>query len=198
MGKFMKKFLNIRYVPKELLKSVKVYTLANGGFKECLPFIVTRKVVKPQNLYCYINDLPKEIQNKYEDMAISEDDNLSKIYFNRKGAYTYNSEKVKVVINENTLLLPIVGNLLPSGDITPYTVLFNNGKFTLVPILISLRNHWSDLYSGKTRYGNNVFCLASDLDKEKVEEHLNEIITVKEVPKYLKLTKLNNIQNKTL
>ena len=127
----MKKFLNIRYVPKELLKSVKVYMIANGGFKECLPFVVTRKVVKPKNLYCDFDDMPKDVQDKFEDMAISEGENLSEIYFNRKGAYTFNSEGVKVVINEKTLLLPIVGNLLPSGDITPYTVLYDNGNFTL-------------------------------------------------------------------
>lgn len=187
----MKKFLNIRYVPKELLKSVKVYMLANGGFKECLPFVVTRKVVKSQNLYCDFDDMPKDVQDKFEDMAISEEDNLNKIYFNRKGAYTYNSEGVKVVINENTLLLPIVGNLLPSGDITPYTVLYDSENFTLVPILISLRNHWSDLYLGKTRYKNNVFCLASELSKEKVEEHISEIIMVKDVPAYLQMQKIN-------
>lgn len=187
----MKKFLNIRYVPKELLKSVKVYMIANGGFKECLPFVVTRKVVKPKNLYCDFDDMPKDVQDKFEDMAISEGENLSEIYFNRKGAYTFNSEGVKVVINEKTLLLPIVGNLLPSGDITPYTVLYDNGNFTLVPILISLRNHWSDLYLGKTRYGNNVFCLASELSKEKIEEHLSEIIMVKEVPTYLQVQKIN-------
>lgn len=181
----MKKFLSVRYVPKELLKDVKIYMLSNGVFKECLPFVITRKVVHLKNIYCDFDEMPLDIQQKYEDMVISEDDNLSKIYFTKKGGYIYDNNKVKVVINENTYVLPIVGNLLPSDDVTPYTVLFNNGNYVLVPILISLRNHWSLIYTGGTRYGNNVFCLASELPKEKLEEHADEIIMVKDVPNYL-------------
>ncbi len=181
----MKKFLSARYVPEELMRSVKIYMLSNGVFKECLPFVITRKVVPLNNIYCDFDQMPLDIQQKYEDMVVNEDDNLSRIYFTKKGSYIYDNDDVKVVINEKTYVLPIVNNLLPSDDVTPYTVLFNNGNYVLVPILISLRNHWSFLYAGGTKYGKNVFCLASELPKEKLEEHISEVIMVKDVPRYL-------------
>ena len=103
--------------------------------------------------------------------------------------YVYDNDRTKVLVTESTPLMPIVGNFLPSDGVNAYTVKITNGKYKLVPILICVSCHWSDLFSGNTKYGENVFCLASDLPRELLEKHIEEIITLGEVPKFLNMNK---------
>ena len=88
-----------------------------------------------------------------------------------------------------TQIPQISRNFLPSDGVNAYTVKITNGKYKLVPILICVSCHWADLFSGNTKYGENVFCLASDLPRELLEKHIEEIITLGEVPKFLNMNK---------
>ena len=45
--------------------------------------------------------------------------------------------------------------------------------------------HWSELFTGQTKYKNNVFCLVSDLDPESIDNFVDKIITLEQVPEYL-------------
>lgn len=179
------RFLNDRYVPQQLKEKLKVYTFNNGIFKECLPYRFSKKILGTENLYFDFDALPEELQLKYEDMVININEDLNIFTDKNNVRYVYDKNNIKVRINENTPILPIVGNILPSDDVHAYTIRKKDGIYTLIPIVICIDCHWSDLFSGRTKYGKNVFCLASDLSKDILEEHIAEIITLKDASNFL-------------
>lgn len=180
------KFLSEKYVPENMKNKLKVYTLVSGAFKECLPYRFTKKMVGTKNLFFDLEELPLDIQEKYTDMAIDVSDNLGQMYEKNNTAYVYDKNNVKVYVNDNTPLLPVVGKILPSDNVHAYTVRRNKiGELMLVPIVICIDCHWSDLFSGRTKYRNNVFCLTSDLSEDLINEHIDDVILLKDVPFFL-------------
>ncbi len=95
----------------------------------------------------------------------------------------YDEDGVRVLIDESTQLLPIVGNFNVLDDVNAYSVYQKDDKLLLKAILVC--HNLRELYMGNSKYGNNVFCLASDLPKDKRDEYISEIITLKDVPEYL-------------
>ncbi len=182
------KFLNKRYV--SLDGNYRLYMNHDGVFKEVAPFLLRRRKISSDKLFYRLEDLPHSYRVKFEDMAISASELVgAKVgSFNGK-MYVYDDDRTKVLVTESTPLMPIVGNFLPSDGVNAYTVKITNGKYKLMPILICVSCHWADLFSGNTKYGENVFCLASDLPRELLEKHIEEIITLGEVPKFLNMNK---------
>ena len=108
-------------------------------------------------------------------------------YKKNENPIIYDTEDIRVYINGDVALLPVVGNL-NTMNINLYTI--EENKLILIPI-ITYKGHWIELISGQTKYKENVFCLASDLTEEQRQQFANKIITLEEVPKYLEETKLN-------
>jgi hypothetical protein len=163
------------------LKNIPLYTNNTGALKKCLSNMIALKTINEQFLWYALDDLPYELQEQLKDFAIKANEMPKNI----KDNHLYDEEQVKIYVTNNTQLLPIVGNFLPSDDIHAYTVVEENGKLKLKPILICWNCHWSELFAGITKYGENVFCLVSDLTKEQQQFFNNKIISLIEVPDYL-------------
>jgi hypothetical protein len=190
----MNKYLNCRYVPN--IKNLKTYINHNGVFKEFKTGIFSRKLLSQDKLFYLFSDLPEKTQTEYEDMAISDEEIVPKrIKIDQGKQYVIDDNGTKIFINDNTPLLPVVGKFLPSDGLNAYYVSYENTNLVLVPILICFNCHWSDLYTGNTKYGKNVFCLVSDIDKSKMDNYIGSIITLKEVPNFL--GKDNRLKSKT-
>lgn len=176
-----------KYISKKIINlngNYKIYMNHNGIMKECNPFIIFRKKISDENLYYKLDELPEEIQIKYISESIDET-KLAIIKEVGDKQFFIDSNNNKIEINEDTLLLPIVGNFLPDDEINAYRVIIRDNKLFLSPILVCINCHWADLFSGNTRYGNNVFCLASDIPKDKIDDYLEDMITLKEAYEYL-------------
>ena len=93
----------------------------------------------------------------------------------REGVYPQNGD-ARIHINDDTLLLPIVGNFLPSDGMNAYTIFRRDGVSHLEPILVCWNMHWSELFTGNTKYGNNVFCLKDDLNTALRERFESDFI----------------------
>lgn len=183
----MAKYINTRYIEGKV--NAPKYVQNNGIFKKCANSLVSRMQIYKDKLYYSIEDLPKELQLKYADMAIDEEDMLNqKIVKSGKNSYFYDNCNTKVLINDMTLLVPVVGNILlnDENNVGAFTVKEENGKLTLSPIIICVNCHWSDLYTGQTKYGNNVFCLLSDLDINAIDRFIDKAIYLKDAFYYLK------------
>lgn len=182
------KYISKRYISE--IKEIKIYMNHNGVFKEVMPLLLRKRTLDKKTLFYKLNDLPLDLQEKYEDMAISPEEligNTIKIEKNSK--YVLDRFNTKVKITPQTYLLPIVGNFLPNDGVNAFTVKNINGKLELVPIIVCVNCHWSELFTGQTKYKNNVFCLLSDLDSESINNFIDKIITLEQVPNYLKNTK---------
>lgn len=176
-------FVNRRYL-KFLNDSYPLYINHNGVLKRCLSKFISTRSFDSDDFWYRLSDIPASYAEKVLDVAISLEDikNIKK-----KNADTVlDSDEVKVYVTEETLLLPIVGNLLPDDGVNAYTVVYKGGKLTLKPILVCWGCHWSELFTGQTKYGANVFCLGSDLGKELMMRFASEMIPLRDVPTYLK------------
>lgn len=136
--------------------------------------------------YC-VDDLPLQIQERVQDFVITYGEYVASKKVKTPKNVVYDMDKVLVAVTDTTPILPIVGNLLPSDGVPAYTVGYDkNGSLRLNSILVCWGCHWSDLFTGSTRYKNNVFCLASDLSSEQVKSFVDDIIVLGEAPEYLR------------
>ena len=105
-----------------------------------------------------------------------------------------NVENTKVYITTETKLLPVVGNLY-FRDIHLYSTKIEEGKILLIPI-ITYKGSWAELFTGETKYKENLFCLVSDLTDEERINFASKFILLKEVPEYLEEQKELKLKNR--
>ncbi len=182
--------VNQRYVPKSSIKGLKlpVYTLNNGILKKCLASPLLLRSVSKDNLWFKLGDLPSDLQLALEDVSISAENLMAQFRPKRTGSDNIiDNDKTRVYISSTTEILPIVGNILPNDGVPAFTVVMINGKPELKSILVCWGCHWSELFSGQTKYGENVFCLASDLTEEQRLRFQDDIIQIKDAPSFLGL-----------
>lgn len=178
-----KLFLNARYVPALEGKYTK-YVNRNGVLKKVSNSPLLKRITTEKDIWYDLGELPEELQNKFHDMAITVSE-LQKKTKNFSPNSVLDSEEVLVYVKDSTLLLPIVGNLLPTDGTPAYTVVLKNESLLLKPIVVCWNCHWSELFTGQTEYENNVFCLVSDLTSDQRQEFLDDIITLGDVPEFL-------------
>lgn len=180
-------FVNMRYInsPQFVFP---IYMLNKGVIKEVKWNKRVFQSVGRDNLWCKLSDLDRELQSKLHDMTITGNE-LTAMYKKKEAEYTtWGNEldgDVKIFVNDKTMVLPIVGNLLPSDGTNAYTAVIKNGKVSLDPILVCWGCHWSDLFTGQTKYKNNVFCLASDLTEAQRELYAEDMIPLREAINYI-------------
>lgn len=178
------KYISKRYTGD--IPGIKIYMNHNGVFKECIPLLLRMRSLDKSSLYYKLSDLPKKLQEEYEDMSISPKELMGKrIKTGKYGQYVVDNDGTKVRVTEDTYLLPIVGNFLPSDGVNAYTVKKVEGRLELIPIIVCVNCHWAELFTGQTKYKNNVFCLVSDLEPRAINNTIDKIITLKQVPEYL-------------
>ena len=187
-----KLFVNLRYL-KDYKINAPMYVNHNGVIKRYIPSPFAKKDAIKSGIWCILDDLPNEIREKVEDVSTTESELIE--YFKttldkspKQSAYA-TQENVKLHITDNTLLLPIVDNFLPYDGINAYTVIEKNGKPYLKSIVIGITFHWSELYTGQSKYGNNVFCLAQDIPKELQEKYADCFIKLSDALTYLNQNK---------
>ena len=192
-------FVNLRYL-KDYKLNIPMYINHNGVIKRYVPSPFAKKDAVKSGIWCTLEDLPGDIQEMVEDVSITQSDLIK--YFKNvakktsiQSAYA-TQEKVKLHITGNTLLLPVVDNFLPYDGINAYTVIEKNGKPYLKEFLVGWDFHWSELYIGQTKYGNNVFCLAQDIPKEIQEKYADSFIKLSDALTYLENNQLE--KDKTL
>ena len=178
------KYISKRYTGN--IPEIKIYMNNNGVFKEVMPLLLTMRSLDHNTLFYKLTDLPENLQEEYEDMSVSPKELLGKKIKIEKGSeYVVDNFGTNVRVSPKTYLLPIVGNFLPSDGVNAFTVKNVNGKLELIPIIVCVNCHWSELFTGQTKYKNNVFCLVSDLDPESIDNFVDKIITLEQVPEYL-------------
>lgn len=177
-------FVNGKYVPK-LGASFKRYLNHNGVLKEFKLLALSSKIVNKKMIWYKLEDLPKYLQESLKDKSLTREEILelsTKAY--RKQEFV-DKNNVRIYLTDNTEIIPIVGNFLPSDGVYAYTVVVVNNQVTLKPIPILSGCHWSDLFAGNTNYGKNVFCLAIDLNLQQREDFKDEIILLKDALDFL-------------
>lgn len=178
------KYISKRYTGN--IPGIKIYMNNNGVFKEVMPLLLRMRSLDHNTLFYKLTDLPENLQEEYEDMSVSPKELLGKKIKIEKGSeYVVDNFGTKVRVSPKTYLLPIVGNFLPSDGVNAFTVKNVNGKLELIPIIVCVNCHWSELFTGQTKYKNNVFCLVSDLDPESIDNFVDKIITLEQVPEYI-------------
>lgn len=116
-------------------------------------------------------------------------------------------ETMRIALNDNTYILPVVNNLLVGNTIDNkigslqriadlYTAKKRNGYWTLE--LITTLIHGSELFIGETEYGYNVFCMATDLTEQELSNMANEIIQIKDLDDFFKDKGLYGKANKDI
>lgn len=178
-------FINSRYINGKIA-GLPRYVCHRGVIKRYVASPIARKTFKPDDIYYAFDELPEEVKSLIDDMTISAEDLIDNYNAkNDKGIGVIDAEKVLIYVTPNTPLLPVVGNILPSDGTHAYTVEIEDDDLKLKPILICWGCHWSELFTGQTRYKNNVFCLASELSEELLQAYIDDIILLKDVPEYL-------------
>ncbi len=187
--------VNSRYVPKSSIRGLKinVYVLNNGVLKKAIVSPLLSKSTPKNNLWYRLEDLPSELQLALEDVSISVVDLMAKFGSKKSSNDIFDNDNTKIYVSSNTKLLPVVGNILPSDGVPAFTVIMDGNRPKLKGIPVCWNCHWSELFSGTTKYGENVFCLASDLSDGQKELYKEDIITLSDTPKFLGLN-----QDKTL
>lgn len=177
-------FVNARYVIDNI--KAPLYVVNAGVVKRYIPSPLSKKCVKENGLWYNFEDLPEELRYKLKDTAITYEElvSFSKNSKFREGYYS-SGEDTRIYINGDSLILPIIENFLPSDGINAYTVVYDDEDIYLKPILICFDCHWSDLFTGNTKYGNNVFCLAADLSYDLKTRFIDDFIRLKDAPSYL-------------
>lgn len=178
------KYISKRYTGE--IPKIKIYMNNNGVFKEVMPLLLRMRSLDKNSLFYKLSDLPPALQEEYEDMAVSPKELLGKrVKIEKDSEYVIDNFGTKVRVSPQTYLLPVVGNFLPSDGVNAFTVKNVDGKLELIPIVVCVNCHWSELFTGQTKYKNNVFCLVSDLDADSIERFVDKIITLEKVPEYL-------------
>lgn len=170
----------------------------NGVLKRINPILIRK--MPNENIWFQLSYLPDDYQSALKEEAVRAEDLTGFSMTNKRqheGSVYSNSEDggIRIYVNDDLLVLPIVDKLLPSDGVNAYTVVIENGECNLKEILVCWGCHWSELFTGETKYGKNVFCLASDLSPEQREQFIDDIIRLGDVPDYLASFEKNN-QNK--
>ncbi len=156
-------------------KILKSFILSTGSWK---------KAQDQNKLWCKLSDLPFEIQESLSHMA----NTLSEITHKKESTSgIYDNSHVKIFVDGETLLVPVVGRLLPSDGIYAYTIKLKQNKPSIEPIVVCWNCHWSDLFAGNTEFGNNVFCLFTDLSDQQRKDFYDDAIPLKDIPQFLGL-----------
>lgn len=156
-------------------KISKSFILSTGSWK---------KAQDQNEIWCKLSDLPFEIQESLSHMA----NTLSEITHKKEPTVgIYDNSHVKIFVDGDTLLVPVVGRLLPSDGIYAYTIKLKHGKPSLESIVVCWNCHWSDLFAGNTEFGNNVFCLFTDLSEQQQKDFYSDAIPLKDIPQFLGL-----------
>lgn len=188
-------FINARYLGTSASKFNQYYN-HKGVLKRYIPSRFSRKIIDHNNLWCKLSDLPGYLQEELSDMS----NTLEEIMYDQfltQGFY--DSHDVRIFIDQDTLVLPVVGKVLATDGTPAFTVVEEDNTLIIKPILVCWNCHWSDLFAGNTKYGNNVFCMFSDLSENQKEIFKGEAITVGELPEYLGLenTKIKVLKKKS-
>lgn len=176
-------FINSRYTGD--IKGIPTYVNHNGVLKKYISSRLANRIVDTNNKYYALEDLPQELQERYLDISVSLVELAHGSKIEQKENTIYDAENTLIFVKDDTLVLPVVGNILPDDGIPAFTVVDLEGVSKLKSILICWGCHWSELFAGITKYENNVFCLASDLTEEQRIYFENEIISLSEVNDYL-------------
>jgi len=179
-------FIKKKHLP-EVDDNILSFTVHNGVVKRVSNSPLAKRMTGQDNVWYRLSDLPENIQDMVIDMAVSIED-MAQMTYNKKSQRKYaiyDNDNVKIYLQKSTELLPIVGNLLPSDGTNAYTVVKTKDGLDLRQILICWNCHWADLFTGNTKYGENVFCLASDLNDEQRIRFADDIITLEDVPEFL-------------
>lgn len=177
-------FVNQKYVPK-LGTHYKRYVNNNGVLKEFKLGVLASKLISKDLIWFKLDELPRFLQERLLDKALTMEEIFEMSNKSIRSQDFIDKEDVKVYIADNTEIMPVVGNFLPSDGVDAYFVDIVDDKISLKPILICYGFHWADLFSGMTKYKNNVFCLASDLTPEQREYFKDDIIELKDVLDFL-------------
>ena len=160
------------------------YIINNGVIKMYKPSPLAITKPADNKIWLCLDDLPEPLKSHMKQYGVSESELCPK------------KNKSKVVeFDDNTPILPIVGNLLPNDNVTAFTAVYKNNRWTLNAIVVCWDCHWSELFTGQTKYKNNVFCVADELSDEQKEDFIDKIITLGEVPKYLGLDSTQKTQS---
>lgn len=179
-----KLFVNKRNVP-ELSGKYTRYVNKNGVLKRFIPSPLAKLTIDDNDIWYDYSELPLDLQEKLCDLTITQDELPNNVNGMIKKNNIIDSQEVKIFVTPDTLLFPIVGNLLPTDGTYAYTVVMENDKLRIKPIDVCWNCHWSELFTGQSDYGNNVFCLVSELSKEQMVQFLDDIIRLRDVPEFL-------------
>ena len=181
---------NILSLGLELESDVKQFVVNNGVIKEYKPSRFSRRIINNNDIFVKLSDLPIDIQSKLSSESITSEELVNISYKKKSENNIYSEEGTKVYVTEDTPVLPIVGNFLPSDGVNAYTAVYKeDGSLGLEPILVCWNCHWADLFTGNTKYGENVFCLVSDLPIDVIERARNYIIPLSEAPNIVEISK---------
>lgn len=168
----------------------------NGGvLKEFKPSLLSGKVNDSQIWYRLkdfpITSLSEDRKERVLDATLTLEE-LSKIGMSG----SVRTGKDRIFLTQNTLILPVVQEdpdnfILPSDEIRPYRAIFKNNRMTLEEIIVCFGCHWSELSTGLTKYGRNVFCIAEQLPLDIQEKYAHLMIQLKDLPKYINSNELN-------
>ena len=186
-----KLFINKRYV-KDLEGKYTIYMSRNGILKKVVNNPLFKRVLTEDNTWYDLHELPINLQESLHNMAITASELAKYLNKGENKNKIIDSEDVTIFVKEDTLILPVVGNILPSDGTHAYTVIFKDGVPSLKPIIICWNCHWSELFTGLTPYGNNVFCLVSELSNEQRKRFLDEIISLKEAAEFLESKEISS------
>lgn len=179
-----KLFVHCRYL-KSLQGEYPIYIENRGILKSGKLALLKRSKIKNQDYWYSLEDLPLELQDILRDVAITYEELMESKKKKTSSIDMLDGSEVKLRIDRETPILPIVGNFLPRDGVNAYTVTNKDGSIDLKPIIICWGCHWSELFTGSTKYGHNVFCLASDLNEAQIANFIDDIIPLKDAPKYL-------------
>ena len=170
-----KLFVNKRYT-NGISNKFPMYVINNGNIKRYVPNKFSKNYITDSDIWYKLEDLPKSLQEKLADVSITG--NELRTIKQRDFVYSKGNRKN---ISDKTLIMPVVGKLLPQDGVQAYTAILTPSGYTLKEIIVCWPYHWSDLFTGNTKYGNNVFCLASELSDEQIEEFAEDIIPLENV-----------------
>lgn len=185
-----KLFINKRYV-RNAAGNYTIYVNRNGVLKKVALSPLLKRVTNEKDIWYDLEEFTQDIQNQLKDMAVSLDelkDLTAKPNKNMKKDSFLDSDGVLIYVSKDIELLPIVGNFLPNDGVNAYTIVCSKETGyipKLKPIIVCWNCHWSELFTGQTTYGNNVFCLASELTDEQRKIFIKDIITLENASKAL-------------
>lgn len=149
-----------------------------------------------QNVWGKVTDLTEQEKKDFEEGIMTYSDAkivIHSIHEHKKGFEGRNNvvhegnlfnEGEKVVVDEDTLLLPLVETEVEDGKSVGYYYTIDPKTKKLTPI-VTFSGRSADLVAGNSQYKKNIFALASSLPDELKEKYIDKIIAKKEAGKYL-------------